>query len=81
MMVSIYDILIHSNDKGKHTADLRIVLQTLIEQQLYGKLKKSKFCLKVVFLGHVVSKERIKVNPREGESNYKVANGNQCDRD
>jgi len=34
----------------------------LREHQLYGKLKKCKFCLEeVVFFGHAVTKEGIKV--------------------
>jgi len=38
----------------------------LREHQLYGKLKKCEFWLEeVVFLGHVVTKERIKVDPQK----------------
>jgi len=41
-------------------------LQTLREHQLYGKLKKCEFWLEeVVLLGHVVSKEGIKVDPQK----------------
>jgi len=41
-------------------------LSTLREHQLYGKLKKCEFWLEeVAFLGHVVSKEGIKVNPKK----------------
>jgi len=43
------------------------VLQTLSKHQVYGKLKKCEFWLEVVFLGHVVSKEGIKVNPQKVE--------------
>jgi len=64
VVVFINDILIHSKDRDEHTAHLRIALQTLWEHQLYDKLKKCKFWLEeVVFLGHVVSMVRIKVDP------------------
>jgi len=45
---------------------LQTVLETLREHQLYGKLKKCEFWLeKVVFWGHVVTKERTKVDPQK----------------
>jgi len=57
------NILVYSRDKDECTTHLKTVLQTLREHQLYGKLKKSEFWLEeVVFLGHVVSKEGIKVD-------------------
>ena len=60
----IDDILIYSKDRNEHVDHLRMVLQTLREHQLYGKLKKYKFWLEeVLFLGHVVAREGIKVNP------------------
>ena len=59
------NILIYSKDREEHGDHLRMVLQTLREHQLYGKLKKCEFWLEeVVFLGHVVAKEGIKVDPR-----------------
>jgi len=66
MVVFINDILVYSRAKDEHTTHLRTVLQTLREHQLYGKLKKCGVWLKeVVFLGHVVSKEGIKVDPKK----------------
>jgi len=63
--VFIDDILIYSKNKDEHIAHLRTVLQTLREHQLYDKLQKCEFWLEeVVFLGHVVAKEGIKVDPR-----------------
>ena len=58
LVVFIDDILIYSKDRDEHADHLRMVLQTLREHQLYGKLKKCEFWLeKVVFWGHVVTKE------------------------
>jgi len=62
VVMFIDDILIYSKDKEEHANHLRMVLQTLREHQLYGKLKKCEFWLEeVVFLGHVVTKELSKV--------------------
>ena len=62
----IDDILIYSKDKEEHADHLRTVLQALREHQLYGKLKKCEFLLEeVVFLGHVGTKEGIKVDPQD----------------
>ncbi|XP_073031332.1 uncharacterized protein [Primulina eburnea] len=52
-----------------HREHLRIVLETLREKQLYAKLKKCEFWLEqVAFLGHIVSKEGIAVDPSKIES-------------
>ena len=43
---------------------LRTVLQTLREQQLYAKFSKCEFWTEsVAFLGHVVTKDGIEVDP------------------
>jgi hypothetical protein len=45
-----------------------IVLKTLRRNQLYAKLSKCKFWLsEVVFLGNVISKKGIYVDPRKVE--------------
>ena len=49
--------------------NLRIVLQILREHQLYAKFSKCEFWLdKVEFLGHVITKEGIAVNPSKVQS-------------
>ena len=48
---------------------LKIVLQILGERKLYAKLKKCEFWLnQVVFLGHVISKDGITVDPNKIEA-------------
>jgi len=59
------DMLINSKDRDELTVDLRTVLHTLREHQLCGKLKCEFWLEEVVFLGHVVSKKGIKVDPQK----------------
>ena len=48
---------------------LRLVLQTLREHQLFAKFSKCEFWLdQVAFLGHMVSKDGIEVDPRKIEA-------------
>ena len=64
VVVFIDDILVYSKDTQEHEHHLRIVLQTLRENQLFAKLSKCDFWLKEVsFLGHIVSAEGIRVDP------------------
>ncbi|KAG8479381.1 hypothetical protein CXB51_029708 [Gossypium anomalum] len=67
--VFIDDILVYSQIEEKHDEHLWIVLQVLREKQLYVKFSKCEFWLnEVTFLGHVVSAEGIKVDPRKIEA-------------
>ena len=64
MVVFIDDILVYSKSGEEHELHLSIVLQTLRDKQLYAKLKKCEFWLdKASFLGHVVTKDGISINP------------------
>ena len=64
VVVFIDDILVYSKDAQEHGHHLRIVLQTLRENQLFAKLSKCDFWLKEVsFLGHIVYAEGIRVDP------------------
>ena len=69
VIVFIDDILVFSSSKEEHAKHLRIVLQTLRENQLYAKFIKCQFWLdRVAFLGHVVSAEGISVDPQKIEA-------------
>jgi hypothetical protein len=66
VVVFIDDILVYSKDQVEHANHLRIVLQILREHQLYAKFSNCEFWLdKVEFLGHVIRKEGIEVNPNK----------------
>jgi len=68
VVVFIDDILIYSSSPEKHEQHLRSVLQTLKNNQLYAKFSKCEFWLdSVAFLGHVVSAEGIKADPKKIE--------------
>ncbi|KAK1668817.1 hypothetical protein QYE76_056976 [Lolium multiflorum] len=69
VIVFIDDILIYSKNKEEHAKHLKIVLQILREHQLYANFSKCKFWLdSVEFLGHVITKEGIAVNPSKVQS-------------
>ena len=64
VLVFIDDILIFSKDKEEHEAHLIYVLNTLRSHQLRAKFSKCHFWSEEVrFLGHIVSKEGISVDP------------------
>ena len=69
VVVFIDDILIYSKSLEEHEQHLRVVLQTLRDHKLYAKLKKCEFWLEsVAFLGHVISKDGILVDPKKVEA-------------
>jgi hypothetical protein len=64
VMVFIDDILIYSRSEEEHEEHLRLVLKKLQEHRLYVKLSRCEFWMKqVAFLGHVISKGGISVDP------------------
>ena len=68
VVVFIDDILVYSKDRESHDTHLRVVLEILRKEQLYAKLSKCEFWLtEVSFLGHIVSKEGIQVDPKKIE--------------
>jgi len=69
VVVFIDDILIYSNNKKAHDNHLRKLLKLLREKQLYAKFKKCEFWLEhFAFLGHIISKERVSLNPMKVET-------------
>jgi hypothetical protein len=74
-VVFIDDILIYSKSPEDHAAHLKLTLEKLRENKLYAKFSKCEFWLDTVsFLGHVISKEGIKMDPAKVEA---IANWKQ----
>jgi hypothetical protein len=66
VVVFIDDILVYSRSEEEHEEHLHLALQKLQENRLYAKLSKCEFWMKqVAFLGHVISKGGISMDPRK----------------
>jgi len=64
VLVFIDDILVCSANHVKHEEHLKTVMEKLRENKLFAKLKKCEFWLEEVsFLGHVVNKNGLAVDP------------------
>ncbi|WMV08473.1 hypothetical protein MTR67_001858 [Solanum verrucosum] len=64
----ICPVYLHKTEED-HDRHLRIFLQILREEKLYAKFSKCEFWLdSIAFLGHAVSKEGIRVNPKKIEA-------------
>jgi hypothetical protein len=60
----IDDILVYSRGEGEHEEHLPLALHKIQEHRLYAKLRKCEFWMKqVAFLGHVISKGGISIDP------------------
>ncbi|XP_060183103.1 uncharacterized protein LOC132613061 [Lycium barbarum] len=73
VIMFIDDILVYSKNRDEHERHLRIVFGLLREKELYSKFLKCEFWLdSMAFLGHVVSKDGIMVDPKKIEAEGKV---------
>ncbi|WVZ84266.1 hypothetical protein U9M48_031317 [Paspalum notatum var. saurae] len=75
VVVFIDDILIYSKTREEHEEHLRVVLEKLRENRLYGKFGKCEFWLeRVALLGHIVTAGGVSVDPEkiEAASNWKT---------
>jgi len=54
----------YSKTPEEHTKHLRTTFKVLRQNELHGKLKKCEFWVdKVAFLGHVIFKDGVSVDP------------------
>ena len=66
ILVFFDDILVYSKCMADHIRHLRSVLEVLTRHQLYAKMSKCKFaCLEVEYLGHIISGEGVKTDPKK----------------
>jgi hypothetical protein len=64
VVIFIDDILVYSKSEAEHEKHLKLVLQRMREHKLYAKLSKCEFWIdEVPFLGHVISKRGIAMDP------------------
>ena len=69
VVVFIDDILIYSKSGEEHVEHLRIILGILRKEKWFAKFSKCEFWLdKVTFLGHVISKDGVMVDPSKIEA-------------
>ncbi|GKD21828.1 putative reverse transcriptase domain-containing protein [Tanacetum coccineum] len=69
VIVFIDDILIYSKLEEEHEVHLKTILDLLKKEKLYAKFSKCEFWLQEVqFLGHVVNRNGIHVDPSKVES-------------
>jgi hypothetical protein len=68
-IVFLDDILVYSKSKEEHEHHLRMELQVLMGYHLYAKLSKCSFYQKKIhYLGHIISKDGITVDPEKIEA-------------
>ena len=68
-VVFIDDVLMYSKSQEDHKEHLRTSLQLLRNNHLYAKLSKCDFLLEhITFLGHIISKEGLSVDPSKIEA-------------
>jgi len=69
VLVYLDDILIFSKTEAEHKQHLDAVLQLLRDNKLYAKMSKCQFFQEeLAYLGHLVGKDGIKVDPKKVES-------------
>ncbi|GJU35293.1 hypothetical protein Tco_1183647 [Tanacetum coccineum] len=69
VIVFIDDILIYSKNEKEHEEHLKVILELLKKEELHAKFSKCEFWIpKVQFLGHVIDRQGIHVDPAKIES-------------
>ena len=69
VIVFIDDILIDSKSEKEHEEHLRLILELLRKEKLYAKFSKCEFLIPTVqFLGHVIDRQGVHVDPAKIEA-------------
>lgn len=69
VLVFFDDILVYSNSLSEHLTYLKLVFEVLSKHQLYAKKSKCCFgCSKIDYLGHLISKNGVRVDPKKLEA-------------
>lgn len=69
IILFIDDVLVYSKILAEHVIHLTHDLETLQQNKLYAKFSKCKFLLdRVAFQGHIISDDRISVDPSKVEA-------------
>jgi hypothetical protein len=69
VIIFLDEIMVYSRTEEEHEQHLRMVLQVLRENQLYAKLSKCSFYQeRIHYLGHIISKDGIAVDPENIEA-------------
>ena len=69
VLVFLDDILVYSKNEEEHEEHLILTLQLLREHKLYAKLRKCEFYRdRIHYLGHLISKKGISVDPEKIEA-------------
>jgi len=69
VVVYLDDIYIYSNSRREHVRYIKLVLEALRKAGLYIKLSKYEFFIeKIEFLGYIIGKDRITIDPKKVEA-------------
>ena len=69
IVVYLDDILVYSRSVEEHVNHLEQLFRTLREHRLFGKLEKCSFLLtEVYFLGFIVGRQGVQVDPTKVEA-------------
>jgi hypothetical protein len=81
VIVFLDDILVYSKSEEEHEQHLMMVLQVLREHHLYDKLSKCSFYQKKIhYLGHIISRDGIVVDPKNIEAIREWFSTKECER-
>ena len=69
IIVFIGDVFVDSRSENDHMDHLKVVLQILKDHTLFAKFNKCELLLNyMAFLGHIVSRKGVEVDPKKTDS-------------